>query len=212
LVSCKKETQEFTDSPVIEAYLETGKPMSVKITRQIPFSEGVTYSGDDVNNLFVNVTYNNALYLLKPIGNGQYVDSSLIVTDGSFFNLGFAFNKKQVSAYTNIPVKPQNITQSVTTYSITKFVAGSGFPTGGFTQPDPIKITWNNTDNSYYLVIVENIETTLDPIRDFGTNTPPGNRFKKTPTTAAEIEIRAQEFQYYGTHRIILYHVLPDYA
>lgn len=212
LASCKKETQEFTDSPVIEAYLETGKPMSVKITRQIPFSDGVTYSDDDVNNLFVNVTYNNTLHLLKPIGSGQYVDSTLIVTEGAYFNLGFAFNKKQVTAYTSIPLKPQNITQSVTTYSLTKFVAGSGPPTGGFTQPDPVKITWTNTDNSYYLVIVENIETTLDPIRDFGNNTPPGNRFKKTPTTSADIEIRAQEFQYYGTHRIIIFHVLPDYA
>ena len=61
-------------------------------------------------------------------------------------------------------------------------------------------------------MIVENMETTLDPIRSFGTNARPGNRFKKTPTNSSEAEVRAMEFQYYGKHRIILYHVLPDYA
>ncbi len=214
LISCKKETQtqEFTDSPIIESYLETGKVLTVKVTRQIPFSSDVTYSPDDINHLTMNLTCNNTTRVLTAIGNGQYVDSSIIVTDNSTFNLSFSYNKKSVSAYTSIPVKPHNLTQSATTYTITKIVAGSGFPSGGFTQPTPLTITWSNTDNSYYLVIVENIETTLDPIRDFGTNTPPTNRFKKTPTTAAQIEIRAQEFQYYGMHRIIIYHVLPDYA
>ena len=79
-------------------------------------------------------------------------------------------------------------------------------------MPDPVELTWDNPDHDYYLAIVENVEATLDPIRDFGDNDPPSNIFRKSPTTAAATEIRSQEFQYFGTHRIILYHVLPDYA
>jgi hypothetical protein len=53
---------------------------------------------------------------------------------------------------------------------------------------------------------------TLSPIRDFGDNAPPGNIFRKPPTTASGLEINSNEFQYYGKHRLILFHVLPDYA
>ena len=42
--------------------------------------------------------------------------------------------------------------------------------------------------------------------------TRPGNMFQKPPTTASGLEIRAMEFQYFGRHRLILFHVLPDYA
>ncbi len=79
-------------------------------------------------------------------------------------------------------------------------------------MPDPVKITWDNPDGSYYLIVVENLETTLEPIRDFGGKEPPGHRFKKSPTNSSSEEIREMDFQYFGMHRIILNHVLPDYA
>lgn len=79
-------------------------------------------------------------------------------------------------------------------------------------MPDPVTLTWDNDDGSYYIVVIENIEETLDPIRDFGDSTRTGNIFKKPPTTASGIQLRPQEFQYFGRHRLILYHVLPDYA
>jgi hypothetical protein len=89
----------------------------------------------------------------------------------------------------------------------------SGPPAGGMgAMQEPVTLEWDNDDASYYIVIIENMEATLDPIRDFGDNAPPGNRFKKAPTTSAGLQLRPQEFQYFGKHRIILYHVLPDYA
>jgi hypothetical protein len=79
-------------------------------------------------------------------------------------------------------------------------------------MPDPVTLTWDNEDDSYYIVVIENMESTLDPIRDFGDDTPPGNIFRKPPTTSSGLQLRPQEFQYFGKHRLILYHVLPDYA
>jgi len=79
-------------------------------------------------------------------------------------------------------------------------------------NPDPVSLTWNNPDGSNYIVVIENMEKTLTAIRDFGSNTRPGNMFRKAPTTSSGIEIQSMEFQYYGKHRLILYHVLPDYA
>jgi hypothetical protein len=89
----------------------------------------------------------------------------------------------------------------------------SGPPTGGrWEMADPLTLKWNNEDGSYYIVIVENMEATLDPVRDFGENAPPAGRFRKTPTTSAGLQMMPQEFQYFGQHRLILNHVLPDYA
>lgn len=211
--ACKKESaSEFTDTPVIESYLQPGDPLNVQISRQLPFSEGVTYSEDDPGALDVHVSLNNTDHVLGATGGGHYADSSLIVAEGEKYKLSFSYNKKTVSAYTYVPSKPQNYTQSVTEIGIERMSSTSGPPSSGFTMPDPVELSWTNTDGSYYIVVIENIETTLDPIRDFGTGTPPGNRFKKKPTAGSGIEIRANEFQYYGTHRLILYHVLPDYA
>ncbi|MES2397725.1 MAG: DUF4249 family protein [Bacteroidota bacterium] len=206
----KEEASEFTDSPIIESYLEPGNYLNVKISRQIPFTSDVNYSSDDINNLAINVVYNNGSHTLTSLGNGLYVDSSLIVTEGVQYDISFVYNEKNVKAYTKIPSKPQNYTQSVTQISIERMDGTFGPPTG--TMPDPVELAWDNTDGSYYIVVIDNIETTLDPIRDFGDNAPPGNRFRKSPTAVPSTEIRAMEFQYYGTHRIVLYHVLPDYA
>ncbi|TND09141.1 MAG: hypothetical protein FD123_1544 [Bacteroidetes bacterium] len=212
ITSCKKEeATEFTDSPIIESYLEPGNYLTVKISRQIPFAGTVEYSGDDLNNLTVTVEHNNATHTLTPLGDGNYIDSSIIVAEGENYNLFFQFNSKTVTAYTYIPSKPLKMTQSATEIAIARMDSTSGPPTFT-TMPDPIEINWTNSDGSYYLILVENIETTLDPIRDFGDDAPPGNIFRKSPTNLAVEEIRPMEFQYYGTHRIILYHVLPDYA
>jgi hypothetical protein len=210
-VACSnKEESEFTDSPILESYIQPGDLFNVKISRQIPFSSNVSYSPDDINNLIIEVLINNTTHVLKPLGDGKYIDSSLVSVQGDQFNLTFSFNSKPVSAFTYIPDKPSNVTQSSTTLQIDRVSEGS-MPVFG-NMADPIEITWDNPDHSYYLIVVENIETTLDPIRDFGDVDPPSNFFRKQPTTSGSERIQPLEFQYYGQHRIILYHVLPDYA
>lgn len=228
LNSCKKEsTVEFSDIPVIESYLRDGEYFKLKVTRQIPFSSEVTYSDDDINNLIITVTSNNQIYVLNPVGDGTYVDSNLIVSADQYYNLNFTFNDKEVKAYTYIPSKPTNATQSASEIQIQRLTttgsagpsggggspsSGGGPPSGGFGSSESIKITWDNTDNSYYLIVVENVESVLDPIRDFGEDGPPPNLFRKQPSSSSSEEIRTIEFQYYGKHRIIINHVLPDYA
>ena len=123
------------------------------------------------------------------------------------------FNTKDVSAYTYIPAKPANFAQSATIISIERTDSTStGWPPSGGSMPDPVSLTWDNDDQSYYLLVVENIEDTLDPVRDFGDEDAPDFIFRKSPNTSTSEELRPNDFQYYGTHRVILFHVLPDYA
>jgi hypothetical protein len=210
--SCTKtENSEFTDSPIIVSYLQPGYYPIVNISRQIPFSSGVKYSADDINSLSVKITHNNISNTLTLMGSGQYIDSSLIIAEGERYDLSFVYNLKTVSAYTIVPSKPENFTESVTSIAVQKMDSTSGYPGPG-SMPEPVSLTWNNSDGSYYIVVIENIDTTLVPIRNFGTSVIPGNRFREAPTTSSGIEIRAIEFQYFGRHRLILFHVLPDYA
>jgi len=211
-LSCNKsENGEFTDTPIVESYLRPGEFPQVKVTRQIPFSTNVTYSADDLNSLSIRISNSTTSAILKPSGDGLYTDSTFSISEGQRYDLSFVYNAKTVSAYTKVPSKPVNYKESVTSMGLVKTDSTSGRPNFG-TMPDPLNLTWDNSDGSYYIVVIENMAATLVPIRDFGSRVPPGNRFKKAPTTASGLEIRPMEFQYFGKHRLILYHVLPDYA
>lgn len=216
LLSCtERDNSEFTDIPVIEGYLRPGDYVRLTISRQIPFSSNVIYSSDDINALKITVTHDNVDYVMTPLGDGKYIDSSLIVEAGGRYDLTFTYNSKNVSAYTTIPSKPVDFAESVTSISVMK-MDSTTVPSGGggsWQMPEPVIITWKNDDRSYYIVVVENIEDTLVPVRNFGsTESAPMGRFNKIPTTSSGIEMRAQEFTYFGHHRLILNHVLPDYA
>lgn len=209
--ACRKEVTEFTDTPIIESYLKPGDFLNVKVSRQIPFSSAVSYSSDDIDHLSLHVTVNNTMHTLQPVGNGSYVDSSYKVNASDNFNLYLEYNSKTITASTTIPVKPGNATQSVTEISLQK-IDSTTVPNFN-DQPDPVKITWDNTDNSPYLIAVENVESNPELIRELKSNiTRPANIFRKQPTNASSEEIRPMEFQYFGKTRIVILHVLPDYA
>ncbi|MGA1977344.1 MAG: hypothetical protein ABSG89_05740 [Bacteroidales bacterium] len=215
LVSCtKRNSSEFTDIPIIQGYIRPGACISLTVSRQIPFSTDVTYSSDDINNLKITVKYDSVDYIMTPLGGGHYTDSSLIAVTGGRYDLSFTYNSKTVTAYTTIPSKPVDFTESDTLISVMRMDSTTTYSPGTWTMPNPVLLTWENPDNSYYIVVVENMEAVLDPVRQTSdtTSNEPYGRFNKAPTTASGIELRAQEFTYFGHDRLILYHVLPDYA
>lgn len=60
--------------------------------------------------------------------------------------------------------------------------------------------------------MVECTETDLDPITDFGDNDPPDFQFRKEPERADSSALNSREFSYFGTHRVVLFHLNVDYA
>jgi hypothetical protein len=208
-ISCSNSTTgpEFVDQPVVEAYLSVGDYMNVKISRQTPFTSDYGYSSDNINALDVKVIHNDSIYTLSAIGNGKYVDSNLIITEGEKYALQFVFNKKIVTASTTIPSKPVGFKESESYIKISD--RASGPPSS---MPEPVKFSWNNSDNSYYLVVAENIETDPTSIREFDTGSPPPNVFRNAPIQESFYDIQPMSFWYYGTHRMVLFHINPDYA
>jgi hypothetical protein len=209
LFSCSENDSEpeFVDQPVVEAYLKVGDYVNVKISRQTPYTSEYSFSSDNIDSLNVKVIFEDSIYTLSSKGNGEYVDSDLIIKEGAKYELRFTFNNKLVSATTTIPIKPVEFKESAS--YITMEDMSSGPP---ISMPEPIKFTWNNSDGSYYIVVAENIENDPTAIRDFDTGSPPPNIFRNSPIQESSYDIQPMSFWYYGTYRLVLFHINPDYA
>jgi hypothetical protein len=199
---------EFVDQPVVEAYLKNGDTINVKISRELPFASNYDTSNDDINALDIVVSHNDKIYKLTPIGTGKYTNASLTVKEGEYYYLKFVFNGKIVTATTTIPSKPVNFQQSKT--SIVVEQPSAGHPPSS--MPDPVTLTWNNPDGSYYLVVAENVEANPTSIREFDTGSPPPNIFRNQPIQDNKYDVQSRDFSYYGTYRLVLFHLNPDYA
>lgn len=202
--SCEKEENapEFEDIPVVEAYLHAGKNFELKVSRQIPFSSEPVFSDDDLNQLSMIVNTQNQNYQLISVGNGVYQSDALIIDSDTEYKVAFLYNNKNVEAITNTPSKPAGLNISANEVTIQTGI----FPP---VMPEPIDISWQNDDNSYYLIVVENIETDPELINENGAG---GMTFRNEPTQSNNYQINSRSFTYVGTHRIILFHLNPDYA
>lgn len=191
----EESAPEFDDIPVIEAYLHAGKNFEIKVSRQIPFSSDPAFSDDDLNQLSIIVNTQNQNYQLLSVGNGVYQSDALIIDSDTEYKVAFLYNNKNVEAITNIPAKPSGLNISANEIII---------ETGTFppVMPEPIDVSWQNDDNSYYLIVVENIETDPELINENGAG---GMTFRNEPTQSNNYQINSRSFTYVGTHRIILF-------
>jgi hypothetical protein len=204
----------FNDEPVVEGYLYEDNPVELKISRKSAFASDLNLDPKDLDNLNITIKEGNKAYALTAKGSGIYQSDKdgLSIKSGQTYQLSFEFKGKSVSAETKVLDKPVGYTQDVTSIKVPKLTFP---PSGSLNFPDPVKFSWKNTDNSYYLLVVENTETDPDPIFDlsgFGGGDLPSRLFRVEPTQNNNFEIRSQQFQYYGWHRVILYHINPEYA
>ena len=205
--------EELEPRPVVEAYLSAGDSIQILVTEEIPFGSQTDTLADPIIGLLINLESENNTIFLADRGYGIY-SSPETIKEGKKYTLQFVYNGKTILAQTTIPSKPQNFGLSVSELTITPFSFGGGFPPTRPVFPDPVRLTWNNDDQSYYLSAFKNIEDTPESIFDGqlifgGRNRPPSfNR----PTQLAGAEIETPRIQYYGVHDIILMHVQPEYA
>jgi len=215
LSACEKtaltDGSESVARPVVEAYLQPGQNPALKITRQIPFGSSDTVALP-VKNLSVVIESGDFAYSLAFSGDTIYVgDGSWQPEAGKTYLLKFTYEGSEVTAETLVPEKPSGFTASASSIEIPSFDIGSG---GGFpTFPDPIELSWQAVPNAYYLVVVENIESDPEAIFDIPDGDDrPRPTFRSEPEQANSYEIGFQNFQYYGTHRVILYRLNAEYA
>ena len=200
---------EFNDRPVVEGFLHEGQPPVITISKLIPFKDDVDFSAEDVDKLNITLTDENdkTAYLLASKGEGKYSNESILVKEGHEYSISFTYGDLPVSAKTEIPVKPQNMKISATTITIGGFQGMSQT-----TKADPmgqLEVTWDNPDNSYYIVAVINEEA--EPNQIWNNDTPPDTAFQLDPTNGSSIQIPSRSFSYYGNHKVVLLKIQPEY-
>lgn len=222
VAGCTEKTTAIApdDQPVIEAYLAVGQPMMVRVTKQIPFSTDTTGQGKPVEGLSISISSGGSTYPLRYVGDGQYqANPDVKPSVGKTYTMAFDYLGQRVSAITQIPTKPSNYQQDVTEIIRTAPTQGGGpgGPGGGILQQlqAAVRITWQNPTADYYFVVVDNIEANpvlinqnVNPNRPLAQN----RRFRNQPTQSDFDDVQGQNFQYYGKHRMILFHLNPDYA
>lgn len=207
--------------PVVQAYLVPGQPVSVTVTKQTPFENDTTGQGQPISGLNLTIQNNAKTYPLQSLSNGTYLSKTdLSVKAGQTYQLDFDYNGHHVSGSTAIPTRPVSFSASQTEVYRTAITPGSGMGNfggqGNQAQATPIRLTWNNPIGDYYFVVVDNIET--NPVSIITSNNsagPVGNaarRFRGEPIQSDFTTIQAQSFQYFGRHRVVLFHLNPDYA
>jgi hypothetical protein len=214
MISCQKtEIVGFHDKPVVESYLIADSIATVKISKLVPFDTGMEFSDMDVNKLEVTISEQSTgtKYNLSPLGDGIYKNKNLIIAAGKSYLLSFPYNGVLVTASTTVPAKPKEVKFSALSLTIPQMGdPGSG---GSFEPPkmaSPIDVAWTNDDQSYYLLVVKNIE--LNKVTINAKNNGAADFMRIQPTITNQAQLNPQSFKYYGWHQVILYKIQPEYV
>lgn len=222
LMGCDKTpiSQEFSQRIVVQAYLYAGEPVKdFYLTELLPYGSDED-SIQKINDAQVSVIYIGNEFLLskgEDDGHYYYKGTNLFVHEGEEYQLEILYDDVVASASTVVPAPPENlqISDSVITFEMTMPSMGEG---GGQRDTSEIEITWDNDDNSYFYVLIENIDSVQESFFD-GISFPGGNngqgRFMSRitePTQTDHHRISLMELEYYGNFRAKIFRVNQEYA
>lgn len=213
IVSCNQESIEQTETKttIVEAYLSAGNPVdSLSVAQSYSYGQ-VEEEIITLNDLNIRITNNNSQFELRPIGNGYYHNTNLIIDAGENYQLEIERGEEIISAETYVP--EYNATSISTTQVGLKKIEAGVFPSGGITIPDPVEVSWNNEDGDYYYVLIKNIETDPEYVNENIAQFEGQLQFITEPLISDFCAIRTQrELLQFGTYQIIVFRVNPEYA
>lgn len=213
LFSCDEINLQVADTnvPVVEAYIHPGEEVLVSVRKQFVYNTSDT-SIQYLDDLLLSISDGENDYLLTSTDSGRYVSADIAITAGQEYTLLFDYNEKAVSALTEIPSKPSGFSISSDTieaFSFSSFDMSSGTRPE---MPDPVVVTYSNPDSEYHMIVVECVEDKLVLINESTDTDRPMPSFRTQPMQGAELELRFNQFEYLGTHRVLLYKLNPEYA
>ena len=217
LSACAEEslTENENMSVVVSAFLYANEPVTnILITSSIPLGSEDT-AGTPINDAIVSLIKNDIEYGLIPSGNNDgyylYQGSDLSVEHGDQFRIEVVYNDVVITGATEVPSEIVNISISDTEIEIPDM---SGFTPGMGFEIDTtgITLTWENSDDSYYYVVLETAEADPDTVDNIFGRFGRMRRFVSAPFTGSEYTIFGLTLQYLGLHRAILYKVNQEYT
>jgi len=211
IASCDRAeyTQEAADIPVIQAFLVPGESPEVTITRIIPYAaeEGDTVA-IPLSGLEVMLVVHGLDYTLKEdsAGSGIYrlAEGASLIRPGDTVEFQTDYKGTVITSSTLVPTAPASLKMSAET-----LYYSSGNPSSWLSAGE-IVLTWDNPEEDFYYITIENIETTLTPLNTMAADMP---KFGSSPPSKGnQFRIGMRNITYFGTHRVIIYHVNPEFA
>ncbi|MDW3652882.1 MAG: DUF4249 family protein [Bacteroidia bacterium] len=218
-LSCEQESLNNyeTETAVVSGYIYAGYPVdSIRITQSISYSQSDS-SIISLDELSPSLSDANNSWELLSIGNGYYHNPDIIVLSENSYQLKFEHKGNEVSAITYVP---QARAANLSTLAIEMDrIESGGFPGNLGEQADPIEISWDNSEGDYYYVLIENIEDDPRYINEFLRERLEESGELRRFQRITEPEITdfyainpMRELQQFGTHRVIVFRVNPEYA
>ena len=139
----------------------------------------------------------------------------LSINIGDSYQLAFEYQGKTISSTTTIPNKPEGVLISTGLIEVPEI--NSLQDLRGFRESfqKTIDVSWNNSDGSYYYLVIENVEdrpSSIDPtdlFGDLGINF----EFTSEPIQQGLFQLRPMiHYTQYGKHKITIYKVNEEYA
>ncbi len=212
LTSCEMVTPGIRNekTPVIEAFI---MPKSDTLSVSVRFMIAYSASEDDtvqlpVSNIPVYLIHGTDSMLLKenPQEPGNYVLStgSLNLHSMDTIRLFGVFEETVFRSFTVIPYEIQSLAMSSSSLYYTVGDPRSMLSSAGLT------VSWDNTASDFYYVVVENTETDPEPLNEMVADMPVMSF--AMPSQADQFVISMRNIRYFGDHRVVVYHVNPEFA
>jgi len=205
-------TETNKDLIVVQGFVYANQPVKdIFLSEVLPLGTEDTLA-PPINNAEVIIKKDENSYSLIQDDNREgfyyYPGNDLIISSGDDVFLEVNVNDHKITAQTTVPSKPTNLKLNSEILPIPEFTPGSGNR-----PPDldySIKLNWNNFDNSYYYVTINNIERNPTPI-DLNTGKF-ASRFVSEPSVSSEYRVSFGLITHLGEHRLILYKVNQEYV
>ncbi|KAA3619504.1 MAG: DUF4249 family protein [Calditrichaeota bacterium] len=211
--SCEEESPLLPESElvVVRAYIYADEPVTdVQIATTYSITSEDT-AGLPINDALVSLEKNGQIYTLVPSagdsGFYHYQGDDLQVNVGDEFEIIVEYGGERITGETIVPSPPVNVSISAEQYVIDTSVFGFRSDTSSVT------VNWNQEDDTYYFIVIENKEPTLVLIDERFSGMFNGNRsFRSRPVQEDEYTIRRLDLTYQGLHEVRVYKVNQEYA
>ena len=206
--------------PVVEAFIYEGESVDdIYLKKTSPLNTPSKSDPEIISDAILTISRNGQDFILSPIndqpGRYAYDGNDLSVNIGDDYFLTFEYEDMIISSTTTIPSEPEGLDISPESIIIPRINSITDLRYFRESFQKTIDVTWNNTDGSYYYLVIENIEDSpqsIDPtdiLGGLGINF----EFTTSPTQENVLQLRPLiHYTQYGTHKVKIYHVNEEYA
>lgn len=201
------------DLLVVQAYLYANEPVDdIRVTMMLPLDAAQDSEMPPVNDATVLLSKDGQRYALTPSpgdsGYYHYDGSDLSVAAGDHFKLEVEYQNQLIAAETTVPQPPLNVSLSDAAIEVP---SPRDIFQGGLEPSDfNVTINWDNEENDYFFITIENLEDDPVPVNEEVGGFLRTRHFQ--PTRRDELTLNALQFTHLGTYLVKVYRVNREYA